>query len=226
MTVTCPSCHASLTIPDERLPKGKVVTAACPRCKGPIAIDLTGAVSPSLPQATPPTPAPSPAPPASAPESGAGAPEEAVSYGERAQPRALVCMSVPAERQQVVSCLKQAEYAPQAAKDSADAIEKLRFAVYAVVVFRDDFNGAGGGGPSLSAYLAEMAMATRRNIHVVLVSPAVTTHDTWAAFIRSVDLVLNPKDLPHLTEAMKLSRAEADIRQRVLKESLHALGKT
>ncbi|MBI4537645.1 MAG: zinc-ribbon domain-containing protein, partial [candidate division NC10 bacterium] len=42
MIVTCPSCHASLNIPDDRLPKGRVVTAACPRCKGPITIDTTG----------------------------------------------------------------------------------------------------------------------------------------------------------------------------------------
>ncbi|MBI3084587.1 MAG: zinc-ribbon domain-containing protein, partial [candidate division NC10 bacterium] len=41
MTVTCPSCHTSLSIPDERLPKGKVLTAACPRCKGQIVIDTS-----------------------------------------------------------------------------------------------------------------------------------------------------------------------------------------
>jgi DNA-directed RNA polymerase subunit RPC12/RpoP len=80
MTVTCPTCKAALTIPDDRLPKGRAVSAACPHCKGKIVIDLTapgsapGAVGGAVP----------------APDA---APEEApASYGEQRQPLALVCV--------------------------------------------------------------------------------------------------------------------------------------
>jgi CheY-like chemotaxis protein len=215
MTVTCPNCKATLTIPDERLPKGKVVTAACPRCKGPIAIDMTGGASP--PPAPPASPAPAPA--------GAADEDDSATYEERGNPRALVCMPVASERQQAVAALKQAGYAPYAAKNAAEAIERLRFSVHALVLFREDFDGADPAAPSLRAFLADMGTGNRRNIHVVLVSEALSSHDARTAFARSVDLVLHPTDLPHLIDALRHSKAEAEIRYRVLKESLQALGK-
>jgi len=213
MTVTCPNCKAALTIPDDKLPRGKVVTATCPRCKGPIAIDLTGAASP------PSGPPPAPAPAEAAPE------DDSATYEERGNPRALVCMPVAAERQQVVAALKQAGYAPYAAKDAAEAIERLRFSVHALVIFREEFDGADPATPSLRAFLADMGTGNRRNIHIVLVGEALTSHDARTAFARSVDLVLHPTDLPHLIDALRHSKAEAEIRYRVLKESLQALGK-
>jgi hypothetical protein len=217
MTVTCPNCKAALTIPDDRLPKGKVVTAACPRCKGPIAIDLTGGPSPPPSPGSPPVPAPAPAETA--------AEEDSATYEERGHPRALVCIPIAAERQQAVAALKQAGYAPYAAKDAAEAIERLRFSVHALVIFREEFDGADPAAPSLRAFLADMGTGNRRNIHLILVSEALTSHDARTAFARSVDLVLHPTDLPHLVDALRHSKAEAEIRYRVLKESLQALGK-
>jgi|WetSurMetagenome_2_1015567.scaffolds.fasta_scaffold538248_1 CheY-like chemotaxis protein len=215
MTVTCPNCKAALTIPDDRLPRGKVVTAACPRCKGPIAIDLTGGA--------PPPPGPSAA---SAPAPvDAALEEDSATYEERGNPRALVCMPVPAERQQAMAALKQAGYAPRAAKNADEAIERLRFSVHALVIFREDFDGVDPAAPSLRAFLTDMGTGNRRNIHVVLVSDSITSHDARTAFARSVDLVLHPTDLPHLVDALRHSKAEAEIRYRVLKESLQALGK-
>jgi hypothetical protein len=51
---------ATLTVPDERLPKGKVVTAVCPRCKGPISIDMTADARSMLPHRPLPIPAEEP----------------------------------------------------------------------------------------------------------------------------------------------------------------------
>jgi hypothetical protein len=230
MTVTCPGCKATLTIPDDRLPKGKVVTAACPRCKGPISIDMTG--GPSQPVSAP-TAAPSPLTPASpspqaAPAPSAPAPpptEDAETFQERGQPRALVCIQVPPERQQVAAFLKEQGYAPHLPKDSAEALERLRFTSYAMVVLREGFDGGEEDAPSVRTYLADMGMTARRNIHVVLIHPELTSNDARMAFAQSADLILNPTDLPHFEEALRQSKAENEIRYRVLKETLHAAGK-
>lgn len=200
---------ATLTIPDERVPKGKAVTAACPRCKGPISTDMTA----DAPQPAPPKPAaPAPA-------------EEPEGYQERGQPRALVCVNVPLERQQVITILKRIGYAPHSSKDSGEAIGRLRLSAYAIVVLSDGFDPPGQDGPSIQAYLAGMGMTSRRNIHVVLIDPSLASNDQRAAFARSVDLVLHPNDLPHFEEALGHSKAETEIRCRVLKESLRAMGK-
>lgn len=213
MTVTCPTCKATLTIPDEKLPKDKAVSAACPHCKGKIVIDLT---------------APGSAPGAvggAGPVSDAAAEEAPASYGEQRQPLALVCVDDPTEREQVMAGLRAQDYAPRAPTSAADALQRLRFMAYALLVLRDGYGSPGGDGNPVLDYLAEMSMAARRLMHVVFVSPAVRSHDTAAAFAKSVNLVLHVNDLPHLPEALKRSCEETDQTQRVLLESLRALGK-
>lgn len=200
---------ATLTIPDERVPKGKAVTAVCPRCKGPISIDMTAGAK----QPTPPKPA---APPPA---------EEPEGYQERGRPRALVCVNVPAERQQVVTILKRIGYAPHASKDSGEGIGRLRLSAYAVVVLSGGFDPPGQDGPSIRACLADMGMIRRRTIHVVLIDPSLASNDQRVAFAHSVDLVLHPNELPQFEEALGRSKAETEIRYRVLKESLQAMGK-
>jgi CheY-like chemotaxis protein len=134
-------------------------------------------------------------------------------------------MTAPAERQQALATLKGAGYATQIAANPAEALERLRFTVYAVVVVREGFDGPAEGGHSLWEALAEMPMAMRRNTHVVFVSPTVASHDPAAAFAKSVDLVIHPNDLPHLADALKRSLAEAEQIYRVFRETQVALGK-
>lgn len=93
------------------------------------------------------------------------------------------------------------------------------------VILREGFGSATGDGNPVLEHLAEMGMATRRLMHVVLVSPGVRSHDASAAFARSVDQVLHINDLPHLAEALKRSRAEAEQAYRVLLDSLRAAEK-
>ncbi|MEK6717230.1 MAG: hypothetical protein AABZ16_07050, partial [candidate division NC10 bacterium] len=171
-------------------------------------------------------------PPALEPAGGASAatapaprPEAPAAYAEQAQARALVCVAAPAERDQVLAALKREGYAPHAAADAADAIERLRFTPYALVILREGFGSAAGDGNPVLEHLAEMGMATRRLMHVVLVSPDARSHDASAAFARSVDLVLHTNDVPHLAEALKRSRGEAEQAYRVFLESLRAAGK-
>lgn len=210
INVTCPGCTATLTVPDERLPKGKVVTAVCPRCKGPISIDMTA----DAPKLAPPMP--SPPLPAEEPEG----------YQEEGKPRALVCVNVAAERLQVVTILKQIGYVPHSCKDSGEAIGRLRIEAYAIVVLCDGFDPPEQDGPSIRSYLADMGMTSRRNIHVVLIDPSLASNDQRAAFSRSVDLVLHPNELPNFEGALGRSKAEKEVRYRVLKETLRAMGKT
>ena len=211
MTVTCPKCRASLSIPDDRLPRGKVVNAACPRCGGAIAIDMTKPAAPL------PAPAPREAP--------TRPPAEPTSYGERGQPQALVCAAESAERQQILTSLKEAGYAAHTAANPAEALERLRFTAYAVVVVGEGFDGPVGGAPSLREALAETPMGTRRNTHTVFVGPSVASHDAAAAFAQSVDLTIHPNDLPHFSDALKRSVAETEQIYRVFRETQRALGR-
>ncbi|MBW6504952.1 hypothetical protein K0B90_11885 [bacterium] len=152
--------------------------------------------------------------------------EEAKDYQEGGQPRALVCVNVPAERLQIITILKRIGYVPHSSKDSGEAIERLRLSPYAIVVLCDGFDPPEQDGPSIQSCLADMGMTRRRNIHVVLIDPSLASNDPRASFAHSVDLVLHPNDLPRFEEALVHSKAEKEIRYRVLKESMRAMGKT
>ncbi len=237
MTVTCPSCNASLNIPDDRLPKGKVVTAACPRCKGPITIDTTGA-APAPPAPAPPpaaSPAPSPAAPPAGPSTAAhseAAPspaarpappvEVAQTAEERRQPQALVCIPAGTERTQVLATVKELGFGAQVMEDAEQALEKLRFTPFALAVLRDGF---GGEANPVVKYVSQMAMMTRRNMLSVLIIPDVKTNDPAYAYSRSVELLIEPADLAHFTADLKQALTEHGQVYRVYKEILHQMGK-
>lgn len=214
MTISCPTCHASLTIPDERLPKGKVIGASCPHCKGRVTIDTTvPAPAPaSVPEATPPAPAPAaePAPPG---------------YRAEEPPAALICVGAPAEREAIVAAMGQEGYRVDIAGDPADTIQRLRFTAYALVILREGFGSAKGDANPVLDHLADMPMAARRDMLVLLVSPTLRSHDTAAAFARSVSLVLHVNDFPHLAAALKRAGAETDETYSVFRESLRSAGK-
>ncbi len=238
MTVTCPSCNASLNIPEDRLPKGKVVTAACPRCKGSITIDTTGAApappAPAPPPAAPPAPSPAPPPPdppTAAPPEAAPSPaarpappvEVAQTAEERRQPQALVCIPAGAERTQVLATLKELGFAAQIMEDAEQALEKLRFTPFALAVLRDGF---GGDAKPVVKYVSQMVMMTRRNMLSVLISPDAKTIDPAYAYSRSVELLIQPGDLAHFTADLKQALAEHAQTYRVYKEILQQMGKT
>jgi hypothetical protein len=214
MTISCPSCHATLTIPDDRLPKGKVIAASCPHCKGRVVIDTTNPASEPAP-----IPAPAPAAPAAALDS------PPPGYGEAELPAVLLCVAAPAERDSIAATLKQEGYRIQVARDAADAIERLRFTAYALLILREGFGSPKGEANPVLDHLAGMEMAARRRLHVVLVSPTLRSHDPATAFARSVTLVLHTNDLPHLAIALKRMRAEMDETYQLFLESLRAAGK-
>jgi CheY-like chemotaxis protein len=159
------------------------------------------------------------------PDAAAKPPTAIISYGERNQPQALVCVTDPAEQRQILSCLKEAGYAAHAAANPADAVERLRFTAYAVVVLREGFDGPAGTASPLTEALTDTPMATRRNTHTVFVGPDVVTHDSEAAFAKSVDLTIHPNDLPHFSDALQRSLAETEQMYRVFRETQRTLGR-
>ena len=225
MTVTCPSCNASLNIPDDRIPRGKVVTAACPRCKGPITIDAT-APEPSEPSPSPsPPPAAAPAPPAAARPAGPPPGPEGESTQtaeERRQPQALVCVPAGQEQAQVLASLKELGFAPQVVETTEVALEKLRFTPFVLAVIRDGF---GGDDNPVVTHVAQMGMMIRRNMLVALISPGARSNDPPSAYSRSVELLLPPGDLGQLTVDLRRALAEKEQVYRAYKDILQQMGK-
>jgi CheY-like chemotaxis protein len=138
---------------------------------------------------------------------------------------ALVCEDAP-ERQAVIKAvLEQLGLGMYAPRGAEEAVERLRRHFFELVLVNEQFNGATPlDNPVLEA-VRTMAMSMRRYIFVVLVGREHKTFDNMMAFARSVNLVVNVNDLPHLAAILRKGVIENNEFYRVYREALAGAGR-
>jgi CheY-like chemotaxis protein len=116
---------------------------------------------------------------------------------------ALVCEDAP-ERQAVIkAALEQIGFAMLAPKTAEDAIERIRRDTYEIVLVDEQFQGASPFDNPVLAAIRTMPMSQRRWMFVTLLGRQFKTFDNAMAFARSVNVVVNLNDLPHLPAILK-----------------------
>ncbi|HEU4371091.1 MAG TPA: hypothetical protein VFV05_22965 [Methylomirabilota bacterium] len=116
---------------------------------------------------------------------------------------ALVCEDAP-ERQAVIrAALEQVDFAMLPVKNAEEAIGRMRRDVYELVVIDEQYQGATPLDHPILSVLRTMPMSQRRWMFVVLVGREFKTFDNAMAFARSVNVVVNVNDLPHLPAILK-----------------------
>lgn len=119
--------------------------------------------------------------------------------------RALICL--PQEMRAAVARVFTAKgYDVFAAHDSDDAVKRLREDRAEVLVFATEFDAQNQGALFVTRELSALRMPERRRIFVVQMSRTARTSDAHAAFLASVNLVVNEADLERLDAAF--DRAE------------------
>ena len=106
-----------------------------------------------------------------------------------------------------------------------DAMKYMRFRVFDLVVLDEDFEGSGPESNHVLQYLGHQPMNTRRNIFVVLLGNDFKTADNMTAFNRSVNLVVNLRNIDELEKVLKRSLIENEEFYRVLKGTLRKVGR-
>lgn len=116
---------------------------------------------------------------------------------------ALVCEDAP-ERQGVIkAALEQIGFAMLAPKNADDAIQRIRRDTYEVVIVDEQYQGASPLDNPVLAAIRAMPMSQRRWMFVTLLGREFKTFDNAMAFARSVNVVVNLNDLPHLPAILK-----------------------
>lgn len=138
---------------------------------------------------------------------------------------ALVCEDA-AERQGVIKpALEQVGFTMVASKNAAEAVERMRRDTYEIVILDEQYQGATPlDNPVLSAVRA-MPMSTRRYMFVVLLGREFKTFDNMMAFTKSVNVVVNLNDLPHLPAILRKGVADNNEFYRVLRGVLQDTGR-
>lgn len=137
----------------------------------------------------------------------------------------LVCEPDPAVREKIVGAMKTLGYRITEAADTRDALKKSRFHVYDAVVLNERFGTENPDANDLMTYLGALPMVTRRQMFVVLISERFRTMDNMAAFNRSVNLIINLKNVDDFATVFKKGLADHTAFYQVFKETLKKTGK-
>lgn len=225
MRVQCNHCQAVFDVPSRRMPKNRPFKATCSKCKraftivppggqkeAPVGVDVSLSEVADAPTAI------------SAELDMASAYDSPLEVLEEGAMSALVCVDEPARLRAVKEALEELNYYSSVASSVKEALSKLRYNQYDLVMLDEEFCGENSENNTILRYLQPMPMSTRRGIYLMLISKQIRTLDNLLAFAKSVNAVINTSDIHKIK--LVLERAMADHRRfyKVYADLIHAIG--
>jgi len=138
---------------------------------------------------------------------------------------ALICESDPDLKEKINAALGSLDYMITEAASAKDALKKMRFHTYDVIILGERFDAASPDENNVLKYLENLSMGTRRDIFVALLTERFRSMDNMAALNNSVNLVINTKNIADVGTILKRGTSENAAFYRVFKETLHKMGK-
>jgi hypothetical protein len=216
MVVTCTSCSAKLTIPDDKVPKNVAsFVVPCPKCQTKFQVSTS----------PPPSPEPQAATPAPAVEEEAAAPSPQADDDFVENRRlAMVCMSQPQQQAGTKAALEGLGYTVHVPANPDDAIQRLRKNRYEVVILHEEYGGSSETNLVLQT-IQPMVMPLRRHMCVGLVGKEFHTLDNMMAFVKSVNFVVAERELGKIKPIVRQAVTDNDQFYRVFREAMRDAGK-
>ena len=222
MEIKCGSCDKKIVIPEEKIPPGKSFSLRCPTCKGKINVGGTEQEEKNdlanfgQQQET------------AYGESGNtnyDATEKPFDFLEEEGLTAMVCENDPTAIQKIREVLDIMDYSVTVPESTRDALRKMKYHLYDLILVNETFDGSDPKANGILIYLERMNMSERRNIFVGLITKQFATRDNMAAFLKSVNITINQKDVLHIDRILKSAINENELFFMVYKESLKKISK-
>ncbi|MDL1983296.1 MAG: zinc-ribbon domain-containing protein [Deltaproteobacteria bacterium] len=228
MEIICKQCQSKFKIPNEKIPKGRVFSLTCPKCNNKISINTRPAASPSPEKTQAVTAKPKPGLEKTIFDevvSGTyNAFEKPFDFVEEGVETALLCEPDPAIRAKVRMALEKMKYNTTEPKSAVEALKQMRFHVFDLVVLNELFDTQDPDKNDVLKYMAQLAMDTRRNIFLALVTNRFRTMDDMMAFNKSVNIIVNVNNVDEMQKILKRSVDDNTAFYYVFKESLTKTG--
>lgn len=215
MDIICENCRSKFKIPDESIPRGKTATLPCPKCKKTISIKAPEATNAAMDDE-----ADNMAADYGFEEDGYEDEEKPFDFIEEEGKIALVCESDTVIHQSLVSALELLEYHVSEAADNREALRSLRYKVYDLVVVDEYFGTKDPERNGVLIYLERLHMDVRRNMFVTLISDRFRTMDYMMAFCKSVNLIINKKNIEDVEKILSRNISDYEMFYRIYKETL------
>ena len=202
MQVSCDQCQSKFNLSDEKIPEGGA-TLRCPKCQNKITVQ----------------------PETQEPVEDYDSEEKPFDFIEEEEKTALLCEPDPLIREKISSVLNMLEYHVTVCDTARDALKRMRYHLYDLIVLNEYFDTPNPDANSLMIYLSRLPIATRRNIFVLLLSPRFRTLDAMTALHKSVNVILNPQNIHECERVLKRGLTEHDLFYRVFRETQKKFGR-
>ena len=229
MNVVCEKCRSKFQIPSQKVPKGQAFSVIGPKCSSKVSVDTRSDIALSAKETAAPFAKPKPVPDKSIIEevdsSAYDASEKPFDFVEQGVETALLCEPEPAIRSKIITALYNMGYHTTAPQTYKDTLKQMRFHVFDMVVLNERFGTRDPDMNSVLKYLDRLNMSVRRNIFLTLITDRFRTMDNMAAFNKSVNLIVNLKNINEIEKILRRGVADNKAFYRVFKESLVKTGR-
>ncbi|HDR16121.1 MAG TPA: hypothetical protein ENN79_11680 [Desulfobacteraceae bacterium] len=215
MEVICENCNARLNIPEDKVPTNRHVAIKCPKCRNRIIIQT---------DEREPEKAPAPAEDVAGLESYLSRHETVLDTFEEGKKPALVMAGQRSWSDALKTASESLGYQCLEAQSSKEAIDRLRFHHFDLLLLADGFDGHSASQSPVLGYINNQSMSIRRKMFLVIVGDSFTTMDNLAAYSLSANLVLNEKDIDKLAVILKTSIAENEKFYKIFIDTLKETG--
>lgn len=227
MDITCDICKSRFRVPDEKIPAG-LESIPCPKCKNRIVL-VAGQKNIELNLKEEP---------AGHSDSEALTFDEAQSsdsydasdkpfdFEEEEGKTALVCESDPERKKQIIESLRLMEFNITESDNSRDALKKMRYHEYDLIVLNEKFDTPSNELNPIMMAIDRIPISTRRNLFVALISDRFRTMDNMTAFEKSVNIIINTKNMEDIGKILNRGTTDHEYFYRIFKETLKKLGRT
>ena len=214
MNIICENCQSKFKIPDEKIPAGRKASVACPKCKGKISLGNkmgAAATKASFVDAN---------------SNGSyDASEKPFDFIEEEGLTALVCESNPLVQATITGALELMEYQITKAESTRDALKRMRYHNYDLFVVNETFDTDNPESNGILLYLERLNMLVRRNMFIALVSDRFRTMDNMMALNKSVNLIINIKNIEDIGKILSRGITDNEFFYRVFKGTLKEVGR-
>lgn len=229
MNISCENCRSKFKIPDEKVPKGQMFSLACPQCNAKVVVDARSNTRSSSDDGLKSSDKP-------AFENGKTLVDEVDAYTYDASDKpfdfveegvktALLCEPDADIQTKIKTGLHNMDYHITAPRLPKDALKQMRFHVFDMVVLNERFGTQNPDMNPVHKYLDRLNMSVRRNIFVTLITDRYRTMDNMKAFNKSVNLIVNLKNIDEIEKILRRGIADYEAFYRVYKRALIKTGR-
>jgi predicted Zn finger-like uncharacterized protein len=214
MDFKCSKCSSKFRIPDEKIPVDRVTTLPCPKCKTQITIEPSRKTGQDDLADEKPTD-----------NGGYDANDKPFDFIEEEGLTALLCEQNPLASNTIQKALNLMEYQITRAENARDALKRMRYHVYDLIVVNENFDTKNPDSNGVLIYLERLSMSVRRKIFVAMISSRYRTMDNMMSFNASVNLIINIKNIEDIGKILSRGITDTEMFYSVYKECLKESGR-